>query len=511
MIFALKAPARSKAVSKPRSSPYTRGKGARRKGGATGGANPSRKGGRVPNRYGAYVPAPKVAPLRSPALLRGARSAWFVAGVVLLILAELAINELFKRREKHKDNAKRLLTQNHRKVIEGEGLEPVDVFKVLKFGEVVQRSVTTRITYDSNPGSVWEFTTVTGIYTGPGDFTGVERVRPSAGGNVSPEGTVTNLNGYTFQWLPAGGMYPENVFIGSINQTTPSSPGYVGITSNKTISARIVGGGVSKPYPMDFGDLSDSAPSAYGEPASMFEPNTPTRPVAVSPAALPRPLAAAGAPVQPAPAPAPGDLQPGPLVELPNSAVVVAPVPKAPKVPANAESMGPNAALLPAAAPPPPPTPPGSTFLPGGVELPNNGPRPTPDGTASELGKLERKLELALAPDGPLSLLDKINQAIDQIENIKFVLENLFPPDPYEYEEGEYYITDVCNVRPENGHYPYLTSYWNGGQGELNEVKAKIDALAVLINLHKELKQPVCRGPAPTGQGVTVTFEEVQS
>jgi hypothetical protein len=53
---------------------------------------------------------------------------------------------------------------------------------------------------------------------------------------------------------------------------------------------------------------------------------------------------------------------------------------------------------------------------------------------------------------------------------------------------------------------------WEGGSGEIVEVNRKLDALAELFQVHKELRQPVCRGALAVGQRrgrpVTVTFEE---
>jgi hypothetical protein len=129
-------------------------------------------------------------------------------------------------------------------------------------------------------------------------------------------------------------------------------------------------------------------------------------------------------------------------------------------------------------------------------------------GIATELGKLEKKLEIALAPEGPLSLLQQINRAIDQIENIRFVLDALFPEQPYEFPAGQYQLAPVCDRDSEGVLEPPRTAAWAGGQGEVMEVRRKLDALAQLLQHHKDMKQPTCgpRGSGP-GSNVTVHFE----
>ena len=128
------------------------------------------------------------------------------------------------------------------------------------------------------------------------------------------------------------------------------------------------------------------------------------------------------------------------------------------------------------------------------------------EGIASEVGKLEQKLELLLAPDGPRSLLDQFNRIIDQIENVKFLLDNLFPPEPYQFGSGSYELSPVCDRDAEGNLLPPRVAAWPSGVGEVAEVRARVDALAALLQHHKDLKQPTCRfGGAPSN--VTVHFE----
>ena len=505
-----KAPARSTPTRKPRPSPYGRGPGGRRSGGGTGGANPARKGGRVPNKYGAYTPVPKVAPLRSLRVLRWGRSHWFVAAVVLLTLAELAVNELLKRRKAKKKQAKDLLTQNHRKKgIETSG-SPERFRKPLQWGEMIlirDRYTETGTTW--GPEETPYFDQVWQVLYGPGELKGVERASDPEPEPLPGFGTTSKKNGTKWEYKRQNSNVKEEVFIGAWTRTEWKPDPFVDKVRTNTRWAEKVVNDNYEPLPLEFVSVDDSAPSAFGAPLRVFEPDPSPAPDVAPAPAVPS-IAPARAPVQPAPAPAPGEAQPAPSPARTRTAAARAPAASAPKAPANAESMAPNGRLQPRPTPPPPPTPPGTTFLPGGIPLPGNGPRPTPAGTSGELGKLEKKLELALAPDGPLSLLDKINRVIDQIENIKFVVDALLPPQPYIFSGGNYQLSPVCERDSEGQPLPPRIAPWTSGEGEITEVNKKLDALAQLVQFHKELKQPTCKGPAPIGEGVTVTFEEIQ-
>jgi hypothetical protein len=129
-------------------------------------------------------------------------------------------------------------------------------------------------------------------------------------------------------------------------------------------------------------------------------------------------------------------------------------------------------------------------------------------GIATELGKLEQKLEIMLNPDDSLSPLELLNKVIDQVENIEFLIERLFPPEPYRFDPGAYQLAPICDRDSEGNLIEPLVAPWAGGEGELLELRQKLDALAQLIQHHKTLKQPTCggRGTGPSSN-VTVFFE----
>lgn len=115
------------------------------------------------------------------------------------------------------------------------------------------------------------------------------------------------------------------------------------------------------------------------------------------------------------------------------------------------------------------------------------GVRPDLAGIAEEVGRIEMKLAMVLGS-----------------------LDSLEPPlePPYIYGPGVYTLEPVCDFDSQGVPMPAREASWPGGLGEVSELSSKIDALAELLQHHKELKQPICKRPPPSGQPVTVTFEE---
>jgi hypothetical protein len=113
--------------------------------------------------------------------------------------------------------------------------------------------------------------------------------------------------------------------------------------------------------------------------------------------------------------------------------------------------------------------------------------RPDLEGIAEEVGRIEMKLALLL---GTVDLLE--------------------PPSlpDYIYGPGMYTLEPVCEFDSQGLPMPAREASWQGGIGEVAELGAKIDALAELLQHHKELRQPVCKQSLLSGQPVTVTLEE---
>jgi hypothetical protein len=183
-------------------------------------------------------------------------------------------------------------------------------------------------------------------------------------------------------------------------------------------------------------------------------------------------------------------------------------LPQAPVIPAQGQQVAPSGQPTPTPAPAPQVTPPGTTFLPPGIALPPNGPPPTMQGISNELGKIEKKIELALAPEGDLSLLERINRVIDQNEEIKSLLNGLLEDAPYTFGPGSYQLQPVCEKDANGDPLPPLVAEWPGGEGAIVEVLQRIDAIAQVLQFQKDTKQPTCggRGNGP-GSNVTVHFE----
>lgn len=139
-----------------------------------------------------------------------------------------------------------------------------------------------------------------------------------------------------------------------------------------------------------------------------------------------------------------------------------------------------------APAPEPQTTPSGQRQY-GPRTVTTTGVRPDLQGIAEEVGRIEFKLALVLGD------LDQMGP---------------FDLPPFTYGPGAYTLEPVCEVDSQGIPAPAREASWPGGSGELAQLGAKIDALAELLQFHKELKQPICRGNPPAGQPVTVTFEE---
>jgi hypothetical protein len=141
----------------------------------------------------------------------------------------------------------------------------------------------------------------------------------------------------------------------------------------------------------------------------------------------------------------------------------------------------------------PPVTDPGTEVTPDGViGQPGTPPPPTLIGIAAEVGKIEQKAR---------QLLERPAAGLDIQELIDALLDALKPgPDPY--PAGSYILNPVCENKD-----PKVAD-WQAGDGAINLLNAKVDALAELLQAHKDFRQPICATKA-SGQPVTVQFQEI--
>ncbi len=251
------------------------------------------------------------------------------------------------------------------------------------------------------------------------------------------------------------------------------------------------------------GTRPGTTPATPGPPF----PDVPVEPGQVpGPGTTPAPGPAPGPGPSPGPGPAPG---PGPS---PGPAPGPGPNPGPTPGPGGVPQPGPgavpttNPGLVPLPIPAPTPTTPADQHfpVPGGAPVTGNGPRATLQGLAQELGRQEQKLARLMndgrGPDGgPIDwgdLLDKLRQLVALLLTVDGA--------------GAYTISSPCNIDGTTGEPAEpLTAEWGATIGEIPALRKRLDALAELLQHHKDLPQPICARPRPTGDPVTVTFEQV--
>lgn len=239
------------------------------------------------------------------------------------------------------------------------------------------------------------------------------------------------------------------------------------------------------------------APVESSAPGRVLEPEAVPEPAKAPPIVVPLPYsppAPAGDPLtEPAVQPS---RQPRPVVAPP----VVVPLPSGQPTPDAARSTTPSGQVQPAPLPPPRVTP-TTVHVVNGTEIPGNGPQATPQGIAQELGRVEKKLARLIDPrsDGPGQAPDRLGWLRDNLGNILDFFLSIT-------DGGEYEISSPCEVDG-NGERIVKTVEYPGALQSFGVISNKIDALAALLQEHKDLKQPICRQtPATGGQPVTVNF-----
>jgi hypothetical protein len=231
---------------------------------------------------------------------------------------------------------------------------------------------------------------------------------------------------------------------------------------------------------------------------------------AVSPAFLPQPSPlprpATVPQVVPEVQPEIAPVEPGPTRSAPP---LVLPAPQPLPLPgADPSRVTVQSGALPAAAPlPVPTTDPGSIIpWPGAAPIPGTGPAPAPtlQGIAQEVGRIERKIEVMMSPNAPGNLIDKFDLLQDLIRPIVELI--------LAAQSGTTYTLDSpCEVDAEGNRLPAVEVEAPGALTQFGAILNRVDALAELLQVHKDLKQPNCRGAdVPVGgEFVTVNFEQI--
>lgn len=230
------------------------------------------------------------------------------------------------------------------------------------------------------------------------------------------------------------------------------------------------------------------------------QPPAPNRPPFAPPFAPPAPGEDPLAPPSPGPGQLPGPWSPGPgQAPGPQPLPVPFPYPTPPPLPNPAPLPGTGTPPAPAPLPPPKPVPPSIETI-GDLVIgqPGTAPPPTLQGIAEEVGRIEQKTRYLVQkqqaggtpPEGP-SLADLLEAAV----NILTLLQQA-------YGAGSYELLPVCEDKPA------AVESWSGGIGAFAQLNKKLDAVAALLQAHKDFRQPVCATKA-SGQPVTVQFEEI--
>ena len=221
---------------------------------------------------------------------------------------------------------------------------------------------------------------------------------------------------------------------------------------------------------------------------------------------IPLPTAPPLAPPAPVPAPEPSPVPEEPGPRKPPVVVPITPAITPRTLPPSIPGVRPtkDGALVPQAPAPVATTTPDAHFpVPGAPPVTGNGPRPTPEGIAQELGRLEQKLA-RLSDPGPGGLGD----GTDRLGLLFQILGKLVEFLTAINFGGVYSLSSPC-VLDENDERIVSTVEYEGAPTTLGVVMNKIDALAALIQVHKDLKQPNCTPKKPVGQPVTVNFVQI--
>lgn len=214
------------------------------------------------------------------------------------------------------------------------------------------------------------------------------------------------------------------------------------------------------------------------------DPTLPARPVAPPVPAPPLPVTPAPQPpVRPAAPPAPG----------------------APALPGQSPGSGGAPDVGPIAPPVAVPLPPAPRpdweegFGDSVIGHPSERPAPTLEGLAEITGKIEQKLRIIhdRQGDGAPPVPGQ-----DYAQLVWEILSGAYPP-------GSFLLVPPCDRLPDGTMAPPVEVPWPGGVGPLAELNEKIDALASLLQAHKDQGQPVCVRQRE-GRKVTVILREVE-
>jgi hypothetical protein len=258
-------------------------------------------------------------------------------------------------------------------------------------------------------------------------------------------------------------------------------------------------------------ELEENALPAIIPPLPLILPLAPvpgSTPVEPEPAALPD---TPGSPSRPgAPAPVITPTQPRPFAPpwiQPNTPTAPGSVPG--QFPSNptqpTQPTAPDGTVTPTQPGPVTQTQPGSVVpWPGAPSIPAIGPAPRADlvGIAQEVGRIERKIDLMNTPGSGPNGFENLSELLGLLSLI------------YEFltasASGTTYTLDSpCEVDEEGVKLPPIEIEAPGAATTFQALLNRTDALAELIQAHKNLKQPGCKHKL-AGEIVTVNFQQIE-
>lgn len=310
-----------------------------------------------------------------------------------------------------------------------------------------------------------------------------------------PEGSATAWGwSYRYAWMQDGVLQQGYVTSGLFDQPATD---FRKPDESPEMVVRWTRTGSTDPLPEAEPVYPGPAPNPQIEP----EPLPAPQPAPAQPAPLPLvvPAVPGADPVAPPASPpaTPSTTPANPPARRPQAPPVPTPLPVETPTP-QAEPTE-NGALVPTPVPPPIVTPEDAHFV-GGQPVRSPGPAPTPEGIAKEVGRIEEKLAMLLDPKkaGSSSNLDRLGELTKLVMDIVNILTGLTGA-------GAYTLSSPC-VLDENDQRIVTTVNYGAGLTTLGLLNNKVDALATLLQAHKDLKQPICRQLPPVGQPVTVNF-----
>jgi hypothetical protein len=136
--------------------------------------------------------------------------------------------------------------------------------------------------------------------------------------------------------------------------------------------------------------------------------------------------------------------------------------------------------------------------------------KPDLQSIAREVGRIEQKTARLLNGEGKLPGGGNLEDGFDWLRLLG-VLADLLERLEVDTSAGEYPLSSPCIGEDQLGSptNPVLVPY-PATNSPLAAIARRIDAVAQLLQVHKDLKQPMCTPGRAVGQPVTVTFEEVE-